>query len=78
MDLFNLFFFLGLTEIPVDQSASRCETRPPDKNEMSSIEENWSLEETPRITSPGSPTSKRLANKLSALKFCNLLFVYVF
>ncbi|XP_074030084.1 BTB-protein-VII isoform X3 [Leptinotarsa decemlineata] len=60
----------GLTEIPVDNSAKKCQTYLADKSEISPHpEENWNLEETNRATSPSSPSSKRRRLKKNVI--CN-------
>ncbi|KAG5877469.1 hypothetical protein JTB14_029403 [Gonioctena quinquepunctata] len=58
----------GLTEIPVDNSAKKCYLS--EKSDISpQPEENWSLEETSRATSPSSPSCKRRRLKKNVI--CN-------
>ncbi|CAG9821871.1 unnamed protein product [Phaedon cochleariae] len=50
----------GLTEIPVENSATKCQNYTTENPDIPSHEEeNWNVEEPNRSTSPSSPSSKR-------------------
>ncbi|CAG9861947.1 unnamed protein product [Phyllotreta striolata] len=58
----------GLTEIPMENTAAKCQGQSMEKQEMLQNTENWSLEES-RPISPSSPSSKR--RKLKKNVICN-------
>ncbi|CAH1112586.1 unnamed protein product [Psylliodes chrysocephalus] len=58
----------GLTEIPMENPAAKCQSQTTEKTEMTQSTETWSLDEN-RPLSPSSPSSKRRRLKKNVI--CN-------